>query len=93
LASLEIYATTLVETSCIVNAVVEPPHSDGSPAGTPRWVKVFGVIAAVMVVVFIVLLLFGGGHGPGRHGGSAGAESPAGHTGPPLGFDHVENQP
>jgi hypothetical protein len=84
---------TVAETSCIVNAVIEPPNTDASPAGTPRWVKVFAVIAAVMVVVFIVLLLFGGGHGPGRHGGGTSTESPAGHTGPPPGSDHGENQP
>jgi hypothetical protein len=89
---LEIYATALVETSCIVNAVVEPPYTDPSPPGTPRWVKVFGVIAAVLVVVFIVLLLFGGGHGPGRHGSGTGAESPTSHTDLPPGFDHGENQ-
>ena len=37
-------------------------------AGTPRWVKVFGIIAVVVVLLFVVLLLVGGGqHGPGRH--------------------------
>jgi hypothetical protein len=35
--------------------------------GTPRWVKVFGVIAVLGVVLLVVLLVFGGGHGPGRH--------------------------
>jgi hypothetical protein len=40
----------------------------GSPPGTPRWVKVCGIIALVLVVVIVVLLLVGGGsHGPGRH--------------------------
>jgi hypothetical protein len=75
--------------------VPDRPDSESSPAGTPRWVKVFGVIAAVLVVVFIVLLLFGGGHGPGRHGGGldTGSESPASHTGPPPGFEHGESQP
>ena len=35
---------------------------------TPRWVKVFGLIAVAVVGLFIVLLLAGGGgHGPGRH--------------------------
>lgn len=73
--------------------MVEPPDTDASPAGTPRWVKVFGVIAALVVVVFVVLLLCGGGHGPSRHGSGTSTESPAGHTGPPPGFDQVENQP
>ena len=38
--------------------------------GTPRWVKVFGVIALAVVLLFVILLLTrgpGGGHGPGRH--------------------------
>jgi hypothetical protein len=34
--------------------------------GVPRWVKVFGIIALVVLVLFVVLL-FTGGHGPGRH--------------------------
>jgi hypothetical protein len=38
-------------------------------AGTPRWVKVFGVVALVVLLLFVVLLLTGrgGDHGPGRH--------------------------
>jgi hypothetical protein len=39
----------------------------GSPPGTPRWVKVFGMIALVLVVAIVIVLLVGGGHGPGRH--------------------------
>lgn len=38
-----------------------------SPSGTPRWVKVFGVIALVLVVLIGVMLVAGGEHGPGRH--------------------------
>jgi hypothetical protein len=37
-----------------------------STTATPRWVKVFGVIAFVAVLLFVILLLTGG-HGPGRH--------------------------
>ena len=49
--------------------------ASASTAGTPRWVKVFGVIALVVVVVFVVLLLARGGeHGPGRHSLGAGSE-------------------
>ena len=41
-----------------------------STIGTPRWVKVFGIIAPVVVLlVAIMLLTGGGGHGPGRHTG------------------------
>jgi len=40
----------------------------GSPPGTPRWVKVFGIIVLVAVLLLVGLLLFGGGaHGPQRH--------------------------
>ena len=42
--------------------------------GTPRWVKVFGIIVIVLVLLFGGLMLFGGGeHGPGRHTPSADA--------------------
>ena len=42
------------------------------PAGAPRWVKVFGVIAVVLLVLLAIMLLSGGNHGPGRHLGSSG---------------------
>ncbi len=38
-----------------------------SPPRTPRWVKVFGIIALVLALLFVVSLLTGGNHGPGRH--------------------------
>ena len=47
----------------------------GSRPPTPRWVKVFGVIAAVVILLFVILLLTGNGHGPGRHTGPGGGES------------------
>jgi hypothetical protein len=48
--------------------------------GTPRWVKVFGIIALVVVIAFAILVLTGrgGDHGPGRHtatGGPGGAQT------------------
>lgn len=49
-----------------------PPHSRQHP-GAPRWVKVFGVIALVLVVLLTIALLVGGEHGPGRHTSSGGA--------------------
>jgi hypothetical protein len=41
----------------------------GSTTGPPRWVKIFGVIALVVVLVFVIVMLTGGGagHGPARH--------------------------
>jgi len=44
---------------------------------TPRWVKVFGIIAIVVVLLFIILMLTRGpgGHGPGRHFGSGSSNS------------------
>lgn len=38
-------------------------HDDESTAGTPRWVKVSGVIALVVVLLFAVLHLTIGGRG------------------------------
>lgn len=40
-----------------------------SPPSTPRWVKIFGIIAIVLVLLFIIIQLtgIGGDHGPGRH--------------------------
>ncbi|MBA2413952.1 MAG: hypothetical protein H0V63_14195 [Burkholderiaceae bacterium] len=41
--------------------------------GTPRWVKVFGVIVLAVVLLFVILLVTRGpgGHGPGRHASAA----------------------
>ena len=42
-------------------------HDTNANAPTPLWVKVFGVIAIVVLVAFVILHLVGGG--PGRHMG------------------------
>jgi ABC-type transporter Mla subunit MlaD len=43
------------------------PNLDSNlDTGTPRWVKLFGIITVVVLLLFVVMLL-GGGHGPGRH--------------------------
>jgi hypothetical protein len=39
--------------------------------GTPRWVKMFGIIAIVLVLLIAIMLLTG--HGPGRHTSSGDA--------------------
>jgi len=38
----------------------------GSTTGTPRWVKVFGIIVIVLVLLFAIKMLTVGG-GPGMH--------------------------
>jgi hypothetical protein len=40
------------------------PHRE-STAGTPRWVKMFGIIV-VLILLFVIVQLTGGGHGAGR---------------------------
>ncbi len=40
----------------------------GSPPSTPRWVKVSGMIVAVLVLLFVILHLTGNSlGGPGSH--------------------------
>ena len=55
--------------------VALPPYP-----GAPRWVKVFGIIALVVVLLFVILLLTRGpgGHGPNRHtsSGDTGGQTP-----------------
>ncbi|MET8682455.1 hypothetical protein ABZW18_34120 [Streptomyces sp. NPDC004647] len=60
----------------------------GSTPGTPRWVKVFGTIALVVIVLFVILLLTKGPgeHGPARHfGGQAPTTSVTADLTPPGG--------
>ena len=59
--------------------------------GTPRWVKVFGIITLVVFLLVVAIIATGvGGHGPGRHVPSGGA---GGHT-PPSGVTaHRVQQP
>lgn len=35
--------------------------------GTPRWVKMLGIIVIVLVLLILILMLLPGEHGPGRH--------------------------
>lgn len=45
----------------------------GDHTGTPRWVKVFGIITLIVILLFIILQLIGGvEHGPGQHIPSGG---------------------
>ena len=44
-----------------------------TPPGTPRWVKVFGIVALVVILLLVILLLIGpGSHGPGMHSSLSG---------------------
>lgn len=45
------------------------PSEDPGPPATPRWVKMFGLIALLIALAFAVLLVTRGpgGHDPGRH--------------------------
>jgi hypothetical protein len=63
----------------------DPPHYPDTgndtarrPSPTsraPRWVKVCGVIALVVIVLVLILAIFGGGrHGPARHTSSTDLE-------------------
>ena len=46
--------------------------------GAPRWVKMFGAISLVVVLLIVILLFTGGsGHGPSRHSGSGGRNTPS----------------
>jgi hypothetical protein len=48
--------------------MTEPGNEAEPTTGMPRWVKVFLVIAILLVVTFVVTKLAGVEHGPGLHG-------------------------
>jgi uncharacterized cupredoxin-like copper-binding protein len=61
-----------------------PPNHDkggdtGVGSGTPRWVKVFGIIVIVLVLLIGIIMFtgLGGQHGPGRHMPSGGLTLPS----------------
>lgn len=51
----------------------DPAASPDRYPGTPGWVKVLGLVAAIVVllIAFILVTGLGGPHGPQRHGASA----------------------
>lgn len=56
------------------------PGTDPSPyPGTPRWVKVFAIIALVVVLLAVIMLVTGAGgdHGPWRHMRSGNTPPPS----------------
>ncbi len=44
--------------------------------GSPRWVKVVGIIAVVLLLLLGIIMLIGGEHGPGRHTPPASEQTP-----------------
>jgi len=54
--------------------------ADQSPyPGMPRWVKISGVVAAMLISLAVIVIAFdiGGPHGPGRHMSPASETPPA----------------
>jgi hypothetical protein len=45
--------------------MTQQPHPEQPTPGTPRWVKVFAIVGAVVVLLIVILLLTG--HGPSQH--------------------------
>jgi hypothetical protein len=75
--------------------MAETPEENARTAGTPRWVKVFAIVAVLAVVLVVVLVLTGRGgeHSPRRHIAPAEttpADGGGGHTGPPAGVTHTQ---
>lgn len=55
--------------------MADPPRYPNSreEAGIPRWVKVLGIVVAVVVLLVVATMFIGGaGHSPRRHGGAGG---------------------
>lgn len=42
--------------------------SAGGPPGIPKWLKVSGIVVAILILLLVIaVLIVGGDHGPGRH--------------------------
>ena len=49
-----------------------PDHVDEAPPPMPRWAKIFiGIIVVTLLMLVLLKIMGSGGHGPGRHMGSA----------------------
>ncbi len=59
-----------------------------STNAVPRWVKVFGIIALVLILLVVIIMFtgLGGDHGPGRHVPSGDA---GGQTSPSSGYENT----
>jgi hypothetical protein len=69
-AVTRLFTDTIIER----NLLVEPDH--GPFYTTPRWVRIFGIIALVLVLVIAIIIItgIGGPHGPSRHLPSSGGD-------------------
>jgi hypothetical protein len=63
-------------------------YEDESSTRIPRWVKVVGIILAVVALLAVIMLLVGGGHSPRRHGSSG-----PGRQAPPAAMTDVHQPP
>jgi hypothetical protein len=51
-------------------------RGSSSYPGTPRWVKVSGIVAVVVILLVVLVMVLGGGeHGPMRHLPSGSGET------------------
>jgi hypothetical protein len=72
--------------------------ADLPPYRTPRWVKIVGIIALVLILLLAIMVLsgIGGEHGPGRHlpsGNTAPALSHGVTAARPVDREHAPQQP
>jgi hypothetical protein len=68
------------------DTAAEPPRSSSAAyPGTPRWVKVSGIVVlAILVLLVVAAIATGGQHGPRRHMPSGAPVGPAISGGPPA---------
>lgn len=59
--------------------MANPPPDQGDETSAPRWVKMFGIIFAILALLFVVKHLAGGGfqgHMPAHEAAEPGAPQP-----------------
>jgi hypothetical protein len=74
--------------------MTQTPEEDAQTVGTPRWVKVFGIVALLVAVLVVVIVVTGRGgpHSPRRHSSSADTTPAATRSdaGPPVGATRTQ---
>lgn len=70
---------TDISYSDILSRKKENDMSSPTPPPAPKWVKISGIVAAVLLLAFLIaqVLGVGGEHGPGRHASPAHAATGA----------------